>query len=177
MRLRRPELHDNAPKKETTLQVPSSPRPQRSRVFTRNPNAERVAITMPSRGSRRPQASPSLAQKRWDFARRNPRHTWNLRILANLEPSFHHTIWALTTPRRRQHQEPPMPTPRHPHGPKRRPSPPPRRPPSSHPCSLPSRDVAPASANSHPRSQVHHVTCESEEVERFKPEGGNSTTT
>jgi hypothetical protein len=86
-------------------------------------------------------------------------------------------IWALTTPRRRQHQEPPTPTPRHPHGPKGRPSPPPHRPPSSRPCIPPSRVVAPASANLHPCSQVHHVTYESEEVERFKSEGGSSTTT
>jgi hypothetical protein len=33
-RLRRPRLHDNAPKKVTTQQAPPLPRPHRSRVFT-----------------------------------------------------------------------------------------------------------------------------------------------
>jgi hypothetical protein len=70
--LGRPELHDNAPKEVTTQQAPPSPRPQRSRVFTRSSNVERVATTMPSRGSRHPQASPSLAPERWDFAQKNP---------------------------------------------------------------------------------------------------------
>jgi hypothetical protein len=49
--LGRPELHDNAPKEVTMQQAPPSLRPQRSRVFTRSSNVERVATTMPSRGS------------------------------------------------------------------------------------------------------------------------------
>jgi hypothetical protein len=144
MRLRRPELHNDAPKEVMTQQAPSSPRPHRSRVFTRSPDAERITTTTPPRGSRRLQASPSLAPKRWDFSQKNPRHTWYLRLLAIPEPSFYHAIWALTTPKRHQHQELPMPTPRHPHGPKRRPPPPPRHPSSSCPCSPPSRAAAPA---------------------------------
>jgi hypothetical protein len=52
VRLRRPELHNNAPKKVMTPQEPLLPRPHGSRVFTWSPNMERVATTTPSRGSR-----------------------------------------------------------------------------------------------------------------------------
>jgi hypothetical protein len=71
MKLRRPELHNDAPKKVTTQQAPPPSRPQRSSVFTQSPNAERVTTTTSPRGSRHPQASPSLAPQRWDFARKN----------------------------------------------------------------------------------------------------------
>jgi hypothetical protein len=51
VRLRRPELHNNAPKKVMTPHEPLLPRPHGSRVFTWSPNMERVATTTPSRGS------------------------------------------------------------------------------------------------------------------------------
>jgi hypothetical protein len=98
---RKPKLHDNAPNEVTTQQAPPSPRPQRSRVFTRSLIAERVATTTLSRESRHPQASPSLAPKRWDFSRKNLHHSRYLSKLANQELSFYHAIWVLTTPRRR----------------------------------------------------------------------------
>jgi hypothetical protein len=148
MRLRRPGLHDNAPKKVTTSLPPPLPRPQWSRIFTRSPSEEREATSTPSRGSRHPQASPSMAPKRWAFARNNPHRNWSLSLPGTPEPSFYRAIWALSTPRRVQHQELPTPTPRHPRGPKRRPSPLPRRPPPSRPCSPPSGAAAPASASS-----------------------------
>jgi hypothetical protein len=88
-----------------------------------------------------------------------------------------HMIWALTIPRRRQHQELHTPIPRHPHGPKRQPPAPPRHPPSSHPCSPPSRAATPTSAILRPCSEVHHVTYESEGIGRLEPEGDSSTAT
>jgi hypothetical protein len=54
MRLRKPELHNDASKKVMTQQAPPSPRPQRSRVFTRSPNAERVTTTMPPKRVTKP---------------------------------------------------------------------------------------------------------------------------
>jgi hypothetical protein len=47
-KLRRPELHGNAPKDVTTQKATPSPRPRGS-VFTWNPNAKRVSTTMPPR--------------------------------------------------------------------------------------------------------------------------------
>jgi hypothetical protein len=100
-KLRKPKLHDNAPKEVMTQQAPPSPRPQGPRVFTRSLIAERVATTTLSRESRHPQASPSFALKRCDFSQKNLHHSRYLSKLVNPELSFYHAIWALTTPRRR----------------------------------------------------------------------------
>jgi hypothetical protein len=104
MRLRRPELHDNAPKKETTLQAPPSPRPHRSTVFTRSPIAERVATTMSSRGSWHPQASPSLAPKRWDKKKNRGRMDKKKNI--NLSRYWSFTWNICKQNRRREHHIP-----------------------------------------------------------------------
>jgi hypothetical protein len=98
---KKPKLHDNAPKEVTTQQAPPSPRPQRPRVFTQSLIAERVAATTLSKESQQPQASSSLAPKRWDFSRKNLHHRQYLSKLANPDLSFYHAIWVLTTPRRR----------------------------------------------------------------------------
>jgi hypothetical protein len=98
--------------------LPSS-RPK-TRVFTRSPNMERVATVTPSRGLRHPAGVTVIGAEALSFCRKNLHHTWYLGPRPVPEPSFQHTICALTMPKRRQHQEPSTPTPRHLHGPKER---------------------------------------------------------
>jgi hypothetical protein len=129
---------------------------------------------MPSRRSRHPLASPSLAPERWTFAGKNTpalgtfndRHSPS-RAFHRLSRQCHHC----------QHQETPND-----HS-----SPPTWSKKMGHHhrnavlqsrrlCSPPIGAAAPASADSRPCSETHCATCKVERVGTAKPEGGRGTT-
>jgi hypothetical protein len=121
-KLRKPELHDNAPKEVTTQQAPSSPRPQRPRGFHPEPYCGEGSHNDSLKRITTPLGVVIVGAKALRFLpekpspRQIPQQTSQPR--AELIPrnlGTHH-VKALPAPRTL------TPTPRHPHGSKGRPS-------------------------------------------------------
>jgi hypothetical protein len=97
-RAREPWLHDNAPKEVTTQRRVAVIETIRSWVFTRSPNAERVARNDALKRVTTPTGVAVVGVGALGFRRKNPPRTWYLQPSTFSEPSFPHMIWAMSSP-------------------------------------------------------------------------------